>query len=65
MDGDDAEVADACDLNNDDVVNFIDFTLLGDNWWVGEVLLPEDLNRDGLIDVLDVDIFVDAWLWEQ
>lgn len=55
-------VGNIADLNNDDTINFQDFTHLAGSWYIEEILLSEDLNRDGTVDFNDLFIFADNWL---
>jgi len=58
-------VGNRADLNNDDIVDLRDFACLAACWQTQEVLLREDLNRDGYVGIFDLKDFVDNWLWEQ
>jgi predicted outer membrane repeat protein len=53
------------DLNVDDFVNYGDMDLLKDKWLNQEILLKEDLSRNGCVDFKDFCIFAENWLWEQ
>lgn len=61
----------ACDLNNDGLVNFSDFSVLALAWlsergrdrWNPACDVSE--IADGIIDHLDLAIFVDNWLWGE
>jgi len=53
------------DFDVSGAVNFSDFAYFGDNWQREEVLLPEDLNRDGRVGLADLVIFADKWLWQE
>ena len=55
----------AADSNNDDVVDVKDLVLLTDRWLADEVLLPEDINRDGLVNFPDFAELAQSWLWQQ
>ncbi len=59
------DLGNIADLNFDDTVNLRDFAKFAHKWHIEEILLPEDLNRDNHIDIIDVSIFVDNWLWEE
>ena len=53
------------DLNNNDIVNLLDFALFAGRWRLEKHLLPEDLDRNGFVDFIDVAIFSDSWLYEK
>jgi len=53
------------DLNNNDIVNLLDFALLAGRWRLDKHLLPEDLDRNGFVDFIDVVIFSNSWLYEE
>lgn len=53
------------DLNNNDIVNLLDFALFAGRWRLEKHLLPEDLDRNGFVDFIDVAIFSDSWLYEE
>ncbi|MHC4604923.1 MAG: right-handed parallel beta-helix repeat-containing protein, partial [Planctomycetota bacterium] len=57
---DDGNVA---DLNNDDSVDYKDLMRLTDDWLYQQVLLSEDLDRNGVVDLVDCAILADNWLW--
>ena len=50
------------DLSHDYIVNFKDFALLSKSWPVDDVLLAEDLDRNGMINYGDLRVFTDYWL---
>ncbi|MHC4157782.1 MAG: hypothetical protein ACYSSO_01760 [Planctomycetota bacterium] len=54
-------------LNNDanDIVDYNDLSLYVDKWLYDEVLLAEDLDRDGDVDAVDFSIFAKNWLSGQ
>ncbi len=45
------------DLDNDDEVDLVDFTMFTGCWLSSECLLAEDLNRDGVVDFRDFGVF--------
>jgi predicted outer membrane repeat protein len=45
------------DLTNNGVLDWKDLKLLGDKWVWQEVLLAEDLNRDGIVNFIDFAVF--------
>jgi hypothetical protein len=59
-----SDVGSIANLDNDvyDIVDSADMALLFDKWCYEEVLLAEDLNRDGKVDFTDYAIFADHWL---
>ncbi len=50
------------DYDPDDNVDFNDLDLFIGKWLDTEILIAEDLNRDGTVDFLDHAIFADHWL---
>lgn len=52
------------DFNVDGKVNFIDFAQLATKW-NEEITAIEDLDGDGIIDVADLGILSELWLWER
>jgi hypothetical protein len=57
-------VGNVADLNNDSTTNFRDLARLVDSWQSQETLLPEDLDRNGIVDFNDISAFADNWLWQ-
>jgi hypothetical protein len=57
-------IGNIANLDNDpnDIVNLNDLDIFVDGWLYDEVLLPEDLNRDGYVDITDYAIFAQQWL---
>ncbi len=57
----------AADFNGDRVVNFIDYSELASVWGTssGEPGFDNiyDLYHDDVINMLDLEIFLDDWLW--
>lgn len=53
------------DFNCDDTVDAKDFSMLADMWKSDELLLIEDITRNGLTSFPDFAKFVENWLWEQ
>ena len=51
------------DLNNDDTVNAKDLCMFTDLRLKIYVPLAEDINRDGVINLLDFALLTDDWLW--
>jgi len=60
-----SSIGNIADLNNDDSVDCRDMTILTNEWLRQEVLLFEDLDRNGVVGIKDFCIFADNWLWEQ
>jgi hypothetical protein len=50
------------DFNHDDTVNLSDLLMLADMWLAEEVLLAEDVNRDGSVDFADFTLLASHWL---
>ena len=51
-------------LDNDvnDVVDYNDLDIFVKKWCYEELLLAEDLNRDGVVNSVDYGIFANNWL---
>jgi hypothetical protein len=58
----DDPVGNVADLNHDDAVDLIDWSLWSQNWLEKKVLLDSDFDRDGDVDPNDMFIFMDNWL---
>jgi predicted outer membrane repeat protein len=52
-------------LDRSDAVDGVDLRLITDTWLYQQVLLSEDLNRDGLVNGGDFAIFADNWAWKE
>ena len=50
------------DNDPDDIVDSNDLDLFINEWLEEEILIPEDLSRDGLVNFIDYAIFADHWL---
>jgi len=48
-------------LNGDDSVGYADIILFIEKWLYEEVLLPEDFDRNGIVNFTDFAIFADNW----
>jgi len=48
-------------LNGDDSVGYADIILFIEKWLYEEVLLPEDFDRNGIVNFIDFAIFADNW----
>ena len=57
-----SDAGNIADLNFDGRLCYQDMKLLTDKWLYEELLLPEDLNRDGFVNFSDFSIF--AYNWE-
>ena len=59
-----SSVDNIADLNNDPAnsVNFDDLGIFVIKWCKQQVLLAEDLNRNGMVNFVDYAIFADNWL---
>ena len=54
--------ADCPNLDGLNPINFVDLSMLADNWLLIDVGLTGDLNMDGIVDVNDLCIFSNYWL---
>jgi len=57
-------VGNPADLNNDDTVSGADLAALAEKWLSLEILLAQDINRDGMVDWKDFCLFAGSWLWQ-
>ncbi|MHC4866773.1 MAG: molybdopterin-dependent oxidoreductase [Planctomycetota bacterium] len=53
---------DCPDLDGQDPVDFLDFSILVGHWKASGSMIPGDLNADGFVDANDLSIFSDYWL---
>jgi predicted outer membrane repeat protein len=60
-----SEAGNVSDLDQSDAVDGVDLRLITDKWLYQQVLLSEDLNRDGLVNDWDFAIFADNWAWKE
>jgi hypothetical protein len=58
-------VGNPADLNHDDAVDLIDWSLWADDWMDERVLLDSDFDGSNIVDSNDLGIFLDNWLWAQ
>jgi hypothetical protein len=58
-------VGNVADFNADDAVDGQDLGIFTDMWLTEDVLLAEDTNRDGLVNLLDLAMLAEQWLWGQ
>jgi hypothetical protein len=52
------------DLNIDGKVNFFDLAEIGKLWGVNQSII-EDLDKNGIVGLGDLDIVATNWLWEK
>jgi len=50
------------DLNNDDIVNFVDFAIFAENWQQSESELDGDFDDNGIVDIHDLAVLAYYWL---
>ncbi|MHC4476619.1 MAG: hypothetical protein ACYTEL_13300 [Planctomycetota bacterium] len=60
-----SEAGNISDIDCSDAVDGVDLRLITDEWLYQQILLSEDLNRDGLVNGADFAIFADNWAWQQ
>ena len=60
-----SDAGNIANLDNDpaDNVDFNDLGIFVSKWCEEEILIAEDLNRDGVVNFVDYAIFADEWLW--
>ncbi len=56
------------DFNNDDIVNYSDFSIFNTHWLSDDCSDPDwcdetDINTGGIVDADDLILFADFWLW--
>ncbi|RKY05892.1 MAG: hypothetical protein DRP56_08405 [Planctomycetota bacterium] len=59
------DVGNPADLNHDDAVDLIDWSLWADDWGDERILLDSDFDRDNIVDPNDMTIFMNNWLWME
>lgn len=59
------DLGNIADLDNNGAVNLADYSIFGTKWQAKDSLLPQDLDRDGLIGTEDLLTFCNNWLWEE
>jgi hypothetical protein len=57
-----SNVGNIADLDNDDYVDYNDMGLFMEKWLYQQVLLPEDLDRNGAVNFIDFAEFANHWL---
>ncbi|MHC4741339.1 MAG: right-handed parallel beta-helix repeat-containing protein [Planctomycetota bacterium] len=53
------------DIDDNGRVDYTDMRLLAYKWLRQQVLLPEDLNRDAIVNFFDLAEFVEEWPWQE
>jgi hypothetical protein len=57
-------VGNIADLDNSNIVDHNDLKLFTEQWLNQELLLPEDLDRNSLVNLIDYAVFANNWLWQ-
>ncbi len=60
-----ANWASLADLTNDHKVDFNDWAAFAAYWLDGGYCIPSDLDRNEVVNLLDINLFANEWLWEQ
>ncbi|MHC4154416.1 MAG: right-handed parallel beta-helix repeat-containing protein [Planctomycetota bacterium] len=60
-----SDAGNIADLDFSGSVNWGDLKILTGKWLFEELLLSEDLNRDGIVNSKDFAIFADNWAWNE
>ncbi len=60
-----AEAGNLADLDYDDSVGLPDFALLAGQWLLEQGLMPEDADRNGIVNFADLALIGQHWLWQQ
>jgi hypothetical protein len=58
-------VGNIADLNKDDSVDQKDMLMFADMWLSEDVLLAEDISRDGVVNLPDFAVLAESWLWRE
>ena len=58
-------IGNMADLNHDDVVDLVDWALWSDDWLLEKILMDTDFDRDNDMDIDDLTILADQWLWTE
>jgi len=58
-------VGNKADLNNSDLVDYADLMGFVNKWLYQEILLPEDLDKNGVVNFTDFAILANEWQWEE
>jgi predicted outer membrane repeat protein len=57
--------ASLADLTNDHKVDFTDWEAFAAYWMDGGYCIPSDLDRNEAVNLLDINLFTNEWLWEK
>jgi len=60
-----SKVGNIADLNVDGKVDFLDLKILSDGWLLDDLLLRENMDRQGFVDLHDYSIFGNNWKWTE
>jgi hypothetical protein len=60
-----SDAGNIADLDGSDAVDWEDLKLITEKWLYQQLLLFEDLNRDGLVNGWDFAIFAGNWVWNE
>jgi hypothetical protein len=60
-----ANWASLADLTNDHKVNLNDWGAFAAYWMDGGHCIPSDLDRNEVVNLLDINLFTNEWLWEK
>jgi len=60
-----ANWASLADLTNDHKVDFNDWAAFAAYWLDGGYYIPSDLDRNEVVNLLDLNLFANEWLWEK
>ncbi len=58
-------IGNIADLNSDSTVNIRDFAIFANSWLNEVVLSAENLDRTAFIDLDDLAVFIENWLWQE
>jgi hypothetical protein len=60
-----SSLGNVADVDGSGRVDYTDMKLLAYKWLEQQVLLPEDLNRDAIVNFFDIAELVQEWLWQE
>jgi len=60
-----SDAGNIADLDNDGMVNMVDYSIFSDKWQTKGTLFAQDLNHDELVSAEDLLTFCNNWLWEE